>query len=106
MGGVQDKQWLCRMPECRQPYDRELVEARLVAEVQRAEAAYQLQDLQCAKCRMTAAGHMAERCTCGGLLNNTLPAAKHTSTMDVFHNIAEFHGFGLLREMVAWLLHT
>eukprot|EP00873_Tetraselmis_striata_P038899 jgi/Tetstr1/459163/TSEL_004609.t1 len=103
---IQDKQWLCRMPECRQPYDRELVEARLVAEVQRAEAAYQLQDLQCAKCRMTAAGHMAERCTCGGLLNNTLPAAKHTSTMDVFHNIAEFHGFGLLREMVAWLLHT
>jgi DNA polymerase epsilon subunit 1 len=86
------------------PYDRDVVEQRLMEEVQRAGAAFQLQDLRCRKCAQTASGHMGDRCACGGLLENTIAPPKHISKLQVFLNIAEHHSFELLRETVAWLL--
>jgi hypothetical protein len=46
---IQAGQWKCS--GCKQPYDLEAIEGRLLCELQAANRAYQLQDLECNKCK-------------------------------------------------------
>ncbi|CAM6102738.1 unnamed protein product [Calypogeia fissa] len=96
--------WRCVMPQCGQPYDREWVENALLQLVRRRERLFQLQDLICKKCSQVKSSHLAEQCTCAGAFKCRESPTVFRSRMQVFHNIAVYHKFELLRECVSWIL--
>jgi len=50
-------------------------------------------------------GHLARQCKlCGGELKCTQPADVFRKQLTVFKNIARYHSFQLLMEIVEWLL--
>ncbi|KAL2635827.1 hypothetical protein R1flu_007306 [Riccia fluitans] len=101
-----ERDWRCAMPLCGQPYNREWVENALLQIVRKRERFYHLQDLVCVKCRQVKASHLAEQCTCAGSFRCRESPADFLQRMRVFQNIAEYHGFDLLRECVSWILKT
>lgn len=51
------------------------------------------------------AGHLARQCKlCSGELKCTEPADVFRKRLTVFKNIARYHSFQLLMELVEWLL--
>lgn len=52
------------------------------------------------------ATHLADQCTCAGAFKNTDSPADFEKRLRVFLNIAKYHGFQLLEEIVTWLLTT
>lgn len=62
------------------------------------------QDLYCNKCRSVRCSKLAEYCTCSGRYVNAESVARFKSSMQVFLNIAEYHGFVWLKETVAFVL--
>lgn len=100
---LQVHRWNCEA--CGVGYELGSIESALVAVVQQQERAYQLQDLQCMKCKNVASGHLARQCKmCGGELKCTEPADVFRKRLTVFKNIARYHSFQLLMEIVEWLL--
>ena len=60
--------------ECNTEYDRLYIESLLVDQVQRGLTAYQLQDLECVKCRQVKADSVSLRCDqCTGKFRCKLP---------------------------------
>lgn len=92
------------MPSCGQPYDRAWIENTLLQIVRQRERLYHLQDLTCIKCRQVKATHLADQCTCAGAFKNTISPAEFEKGLQVFLNIAKYHGFELLEEVVNWLV--
>ncbi|KAF3455292.1 hypothetical protein FNV43_RR05740 [Rhamnella rubrinervis] len=60
------QEWRCAVPQCGQPYDREVMENALLQIVRQRERLYQLQDLVCLRCKQVKASHLAEQCACAG----------------------------------------
>lgn len=68
---------------------------------------YQLQDLQCVKCKQVASGHLRASCgACGGELRNTQAGGALRKGLTVFHNIARHHEFEMLGELAAFSLNN
>ncbi|DBA81285.1 TPA: hypothetical protein ACH3X2_006902 [Trebouxia sp. C0005] len=100
---LQVHRWNCGA--CETGYELGAIESALVAVVQQQERAYQLQDLQCTKCKNVSSGHLARQCKhCGGELKCAQPADVFRKQLTVFKNIARYHSFQLLMEIVEWLL--
>jgi hypothetical protein len=96
--------WRCVIPQCGQPYDRSWIENTLLQIVRQRERLFHLQDLVCSKCCQVKASHLAEQCSCAGAFKCTDNATDFLERMRVFHNIAIYHGFNLLQEVVSWVL--
>ncbi|TKY67092.1 DNA polymerase epsilon catalytic subunit A [Spatholobus suberectus] len=60
------EEWRCAVPQCGQPYDREVMENALLQIVRQRERLYHLQDLVCQRCNQVKAAHLAEQCACAG----------------------------------------
>lgn len=102
-GGAARDGWSCRV--CGQPYHRPTIESRLLATLQRRVRDYQLQDLECVRCKQVSSGHLRASCSlCSGDLRPTLPPQEFKKKLVVFRNMAEFHGFQMLEQSAAWLL--
>ena len=126
--GGTDK-WACDV--CSQPYHLPAIESRLVAALQvstsrlssvlnrslthkpspslsqRRVRDYQLQDLECVRCKQVSSGHLRATCSlCSGDLRPSLPPSEFRKKLVVFQNMAEFHGFELLEQSAAWLLEA
>jgi len=98
-----DEAWCCR--QCRQSYDMEAIEQRLVLALNQHVRTYELQDLACVRCRAVTSSHLRGACgACGGDLRCTVPSNVRRTQLTVFRNVAAFHGFPLLQEMAEWLL--
>ncbi|KAF5838378.1 hypothetical protein DUNSADRAFT_2987 [Dunaliella salina] len=98
-----DEAWCCR--QCRQSYDMEAIEQRLVVALNQHVRTYELQDLACVRCRAVTSSHLRGACgACGGDLRCTVPSNVRRTQLTVFRNVAAFHGFPLLHEMAEWLL--
>lgn len=94
--------WACE--RCEQPFDHEELEARLVQIVQRRCLAYQLQDLQCDKCRQVKVHNLSSICPkCAGSFVCRQPATALRDALKVFRNIAEHQQMPWLLETVAFL---
>jgi len=96
--------WRCVIPQCGQPYDRSWIENTLLQIVRQRERLFHLQDLVCSKCCQVKASHLAEQCSCAGAFKCTDNATDFLERMRVFLNIAIYHGFNLLQEVVSWVL--
>ena len=66
--------------------------------------AYQLQDLECGKCRQVKRSHLATRCdVCAGPFVLRTSSKSVTDELATFANIAEHAGFKWLGEVVSHL---
>ncbi|GMH11122.1 hypothetical protein Nepgr_012963 [Nepenthes gracilis] len=98
------QEWQCAVPQCGQPYDREMMENALLQIVRQRERLYHLQDVVCPKCKMVKDSHLAEQCSCGGSFKCKEEAPEFHRKMQVFYSIAVHQNFQLLKECVSWIL--
>lgn len=98
------QEWRCAVPQCGQPYDREVMENALLQIVRQRERLYQLQDLVCLRCKQVKAAHIAEQCACAGSYRCREDVSEFRSKMQIFLNIAVHQKFQLLQECTSWIL--
>ncbi|KAK9127695.1 hypothetical protein Syun_016492 [Stephania yunnanensis] len=96
----------CAVPQCGQPYDREVMENALLQIVRQRERLYHLQDLVCLKCKEIKAAHLADQCKCGGSFKTKEDESEFKVKMQVFLTIATCQKFQLLKECVSWILEV
>ncbi|KAK9126454.1 hypothetical protein Scep_015300 [Stephania cephalantha] len=96
----------CAVPQCGQPYDREVMENALLQIVRQRERLYHLQDLICLKCKEIKAAHSADQCKCGGSFKTKEDESEFKVKMQVFLTIATRQKFQLLKECVSWILEV
>ncbi|KAK8513325.1 hypothetical protein V6N12_052522 [Hibiscus sabdariffa] len=99
-------EWCCAVPQCGQPYDREVMENALLQIVRQREKVYHLQDLVCCRCRQVKAAHLAEQCGCAGSYKCKEDVTEFRSKMQIFLNIAIRKKFQLLQECTSWILQV
>lgn len=99
-----DQEWRCAVPQCGQPYDREVMENALLQIVRQRERLYHLQDLVCLRCQQVKAAHLAEQCACAGSFRCKEDLSEFRSKMQIFLNIAIHQKFQLLQECTSWIL--
>jgi DNA polymerase elongation subunit (family B) len=94
--------WSCEY--CSYPHDMSGIELALIRDAQRMVVSYQVQDLQCKKCRLVKRDNMSTHCGCSGA------AYELVVDMDAFYkslrslrSVAAFHNFQLLAETVEWI---
>jgi DNA polymerase epsilon subunit 1 len=81
------------------------MERRLVCALQQHVREYQLQDLQCVRCRAVTARHLRGACgRCGAELCGTLLPSLFRKRLTVFRSVAVYHGFPVLQQQADWLL--
>ncbi|KAL4326663.1 hypothetical protein AHAS_Ahas13G0022600 [Arachis hypogaea] len=97
-------EWRCAVPQCGQPYDREVMENALLQIVRQRERLYHLQDLVCLRCNQVKAAHLSEQCACAGSFRCKEDVTEFRSKMQVFFNIAFRQKFQLLQECTSWIL--
>ncbi|CAJ1979167.1 unnamed protein product [Sphenostylis stenocarpa] len=98
------EEWRCAVPQCGQPYDREVMENALLQTVRQRERLYHLQDLVCIRCHQVKAAHLADQCACAGSFRCKEDANEFRKKMQVFLNIASRQTFQLLQECTSWIL--
>lgn len=98
------QEWHCGVPQCGQPYDREVMENALLQIVRQRERLYHLQDLVCVRCHQVKAAHLAEQCACAGSYMCKEDRAEFRKKMQIFYNIAARQKFQLLKECTSWIL--
>ncbi|KAJ7947962.1 DNA polymerase epsilon catalytic subunit [Quillaja saponaria] len=98
------QEWRCAVPQCGQPYDREVMENALLQIIRQRERLYHLQDLVCVRCNQVKAAHLAEQCSCAGSFRCKEDVTEFHKKMQVFLNIAVHQKFQLLQECTSWIL--
>ncbi|XP_021832845.1 DNA polymerase epsilon catalytic subunit A-like isoform X1 [Prunus avium] len=99
-------EWRCVVPQCGQPYDREVMENALLQIVRQRERLYHLQDLVCLRCKQVKAAHLADQCVCAGSYKCREDAMKFRSKMELIWKIAIHQKFQLLQECTEWILEV
>lgn len=99
-------EWRCVVPQCGQPYDREVMENALLQIVRQRERLYHLQDLVCLRCKQVKAAHLADQCVCAGSYKCREDATKFRSKMELIWKIAIHQKFQLLQECTEWILEV
>ncbi|XP_020214340.1 DNA polymerase epsilon catalytic subunit A isoform X3 [Cajanus cajan] len=98
------EEWRCAVPQCGQPYDRDVMENTLLQVARQRERLYQVQDLLCNKCNQVKAAHLSEQCACAGSFRCKEDAKEFREKMQILFNIAFCQKFQLLEEFVSWSL--
>ncbi|CAI9778339.1 unnamed protein product [Fraxinus pennsylvanica] len=92
------QEWRCAVPQCGQPYDREVMENALLQIIRQRERLFHLQDLVCLKCNQIKAAHLSEHCACAGSFRCKEDSSEFRNKMQVFLNVAVDQKFQLLEE--------
>lgn len=100
------QEWCCAVPQCGQPYNREVMENALLQIVRQRERIYHLQDLTCLRCNQVKASHLSEQCTCAGSFRCKEDASEFRGKMQIFLKIAVHQNFQLLHECTSWILEV
>lgn len=61
--------------------------------------------IQCLR-RYAAVSHLAARCACGGLYACVEDVRGAADDLRVMHNIASYHGFAVLKDVVEWVVES
>ncbi|KAI7849576.1 hypothetical protein BDC45DRAFT_551393 [Circinella umbellata] len=97
------KLWSCR--GCGAPYDKKAIEQRMLKQVQRWMTSFQLQDLQCMRCRVVKRENLMKQCDrCGSDFVAIQNKEELVKKLRVFANIAQEQHFIHLSEMVQWTI--
>ncbi|KAI8376487.1 uncharacterized protein BYT42DRAFT_574794 [Radiomyces spectabilis] len=95
--------WRCR--GCHLEYDKTLIEDRMISEVQRWLASYQLQDLVCTRCRSIKKENLMKQCDkCGSEYMPVQNKSELARKLGVFKNVGREQNLVLLLEIVNWSL--
>ncbi|KAL9391175.1 hypothetical protein Peur_015095 [Populus x canadensis] len=100
------EEWRCAVPQCGQPYDREVMENALLQIVRQRERLYHLQDLVCLRCNQVKAAHLSEQCSCAGSFRCREDVSEFRRKMQIFLNVAIRQKFLLLQECTSWILEV
>ncbi|XP_020536143.1 DNA polymerase epsilon catalytic subunit A isoform X2 [Jatropha curcas] len=100
------QEWRCAVPQCGQPYNREVMENALLQIVRQRERLYHLQDLVCTRCNQVKAAHLAEQCACAGSYRCKEDVSEFRRKMQIFLNVAIHQKFQLLQECTSWILEV
>ncbi|KAG6779745.1 hypothetical protein POTOM_016140 [Populus tomentosa] len=103
---VMAEEWRCAVPQCGQPYDREVMENALLQIVRQRERLYHLQDLVCLRCNQVKAAHLSEQCSCAGSYRCREDVSEFRRKMQIFLNVAIRQKFQLLQECTSWILEV
>ena len=96
-----EAEWSCT--ECGNHYDVDALEARLVTLLQRRALAFQLQDVQCDKCRSVKTKNLSPYCgKCAGPFALRISKTGVTEGLKTFANIAHYHEMPWLAETTAF----
>jgi DNA polymerase epsilon subunit 1 len=94
--------WSCEY--CSHPYDTQGIELALIRDAQRMVVAYQVQDLQCKKCRLVKRDNMSMHCGCSGAPYELVVDTKtFYMSLRALNSVAAFHNFQLLTETLEWI---
>ncbi|XP_071723103.1 DNA polymerase epsilon catalytic subunit A-like isoform X1 [Rutidosis leptorrhynchoides] len=100
------KEWHCAVPQCGQPYDREMMENSLLQIVRQRERLYHVQDLVCLRCNQVKVAHLTEQCSCSGSFRCKEDLSEFQRKMQIFLKIAIQQDFLLLQECTSWILEV
>ena len=95
-------EWCCS--RCSAPYDTDAIEMRLVELVERYTAQYQMQDLQCRKCKLFAETQMRTYCSCSGTFRVVRAQETLMSKLLILRQIANYHDFPWLADTIDQIL--
>lgn len=93
--------WSC--PDCGAEYNRMQIEELIITAIMKWVAAYQVQDLRCAKCRKERVSEMEVHCSCSGewvLANNISNTIKPEMYFDSWKNVARLNDMRLVLDCV------
>lgn len=82
--------------KCHRQHNKLLLQEHLVRELEAEISAYLLQDLRCAKCHRVKDEYMSGYCACSGEWVATFTKESVVRRIQVFKNVAQYYGFGLL----------
>jgi DNA polymerase epsilon subunit 1 len=96
--------WLCA--QCYVNYDTEEIERRLIDALNRKLMSYNLQDLQCVRCKEIKQDNMMQYCQCAGTYQTLIKPSEIQSLVKTFHNVADNYSMVLLKEYSETLLNN
>lgn len=92
-------------PSCRNAYDRDVLEKRLMEDAEKANAQYTLQDFRCAKTHTVSTRLCATTSVYCAPLVMDISASSLQEKLAVLKRVAKFHRFEWLEEIVSSLLN-
>lgn len=94
--------WSCEY--CSHPYDLGAIELSLLRDAQKLVVAYQVQDVQCRKCKLVKRDNMSMHCSCSGAQYELAMDSKaFYRTIRAMKSVASFHNFELLSQTIDWI---
>ncbi|KAG7753385.1 hypothetical protein KL911_002778 [Ogataea haglerorum] len=89
--------WHCE--ECNKPYNKLLLEERLISEFNRLLFRFLTQDLKCAKCGKIKDREIMAHCSCSGTWTQTISRKDVAAQLRLYRNVALAHDLKLLLEI-------
>lgn len=90
--------WRCNT--CQSPYSRLRIEETLVADVERLNLEWSMQDIKCGKCAKIRSNDFMEHCACAGEWVPTKDKKEVRKKLGVFKSVGQFYGMGMLEGVV------
>ncbi|OWB70657.1 hypothetical protein B5S31_g336 [[Candida] boidinii] len=94
--------WHCDF--CQKPYNKLVIEERLISELQKLFTTYLTQDLKCEKCSIIKSNEMSSHCACSGNWINTISKNEIIKRSHIFGNISSYYELNILREVTDEIL--
>ncbi|GMM29176.1 DNA polymerase epsilon catalytic subunit [Martiniozyma asiatica (nom. inval.)] len=85
---------------CERPYNKLVIEERLIFELKRLVAQYLNQDLICEKCNRMRSDELSPYCGCSGRWIQTVTYKDLVRNVNIFENVSNAYKMSLLREVV------
>jgi DNA polymerase epsilon subunit 1 len=94
--GPQNHALTAKCDNCAHPFDRLVIEERLLADVQKMCVQWMTQDLKCKKCSRIRTNDFMEHCACAGEWVGTLKREEMVKTVRIYEGVAGFYGLRML----------
>lgn len=94
--------WNCEY--CTTPFDRILIEEKMIREVESMVTQWATQDLKCGKCKQVRINDFMEHCSCSGVWEGETKREDVVRKMKIFEKVAEWYGLVMLGEVVKGVL--
>jgi DNA polymerase epsilon subunit 1 len=94
--GPQNHALTAKCDNCAHPFDRLVIEERLLADVQKMCVQWMTQDLKCKKCSRIRTNDFMEHCACAGKWVGTFKREEMVKKVRIYEGVAGFYGLRML----------